>query len=75
MVNIKLVLRSDGSNLFHLRFIEFLMVPLKCNVINKNLKIKKEVGITIKSKETNSKLASYPAMKSLATHSTSCTGY
>ena len=34
-----------------------------------------EVGITIKSTETSSKLASYPAMKSLATHSTSCTGY
>ena len=32
--------------------------------------------ITIKSKETSSKLASYPAMKSLATNlSTSCTGY
>ena len=34
-----------------------------------------EVGTTIKSKETSSKLASYPAMKSLATHSTICTGY
>ena len=32
------------------------------------------LGITIKSKETSSKLASYPAMKSLATHSISCTG-
>ena len=29
----------------------------------------------MKSKEISSKLASYPAMKSLATHSTSCTGY
>ena len=43
--------------------------------INKNLKIKKEVGIAIKSKETSSKLASYPAMKSMATHSTSWIGY
>ena len=31
--------------------------------------------MTIKSKETNSKLANYPAMKSLATHSTSYTDY
>ena len=40
-------------------------------------KFKKEVWITIKSKETSSKLAraSYPAMRSLATHSTSCTGW
>ena len=29
-----------------------------------------EVGITIKSKETSSKVASYPAIKSLPTHST-----
>ena len=34
-----------------------------------------EVGITIKSKETSSKIASYPTVKSLATHSTSYTGY
>ena len=33
--------------------------------MNKNLKFKKEVGITIKSKETSSKVASYPVMKSL----------
>ena len=32
------------------------------------LKFKKEVGITIKSKETSSKLAGYPAMKSLNLH-------
>ena len=38
-------------------------------------KFKEGVGIAIKSKETSSKLASYPAMKSLATHSTSYTGY
>ena len=31
--------------------------------------------MTIKIKETSSKLVSYPAMKSLATNSTSCTGY
>ena len=34
--------------------------------INKKLKVKKEVGITIKRKEISSKLASYSAMKSLA---------
>ena len=33
------------------------------------------MGIIINSKETSNKLASYPALKSLATHSTSCTGY
>ena len=44
-------------------------------MITRFTKISKEVGITIKSEETSSKLASYPAMKSLATHSTSCTGY
>ena len=41
--------------------------------INKNLK--KEVGITTKSKETSGKLAIYVAMKFLTTHSTSQTGY
>ena len=38
-------------------------------------KFRKGVGITIKSKETSSKLAIYIAMKLLTTHSTSCTGY
>ena len=36
-------------------------VPIKI----KKFKFKKEVGISIKSKETSSKLASYPAMKLL----------
>ena len=31
--------------------------------LDHNVIFKKEVGITIKSKETSSKLASYPAMK------------
>ena len=38
-------------------------------------KIKKGVGITIKSKEISGKPASYLAMKMLTTHSTSRTRY
>ena len=38
-------------------------------------RFKKGVGMTIKGKETSSKLCSYPAMEFLTTHSTSRTGY
>ena len=44
--------------------------------MNKNLKIQKgSRDCNKKYKKTSIKLASYPAMKSLATDCTSCTGY